>query len=267
MTLALLLALAAHAAAPVPDAKPGLEALVESVRKSPADAALRARAVAAAAAMKPAPELPPAARRASAKAAAFIKEARSESDYGLAVAAYESALGEAPWWAEGYYNLAVAQEKAGRFAEAAASLELYLAAKPADAAAVEDRLAALEAKQELAERRMSPAGRWRMTTGGARLDDALVIERAGSSWRVARWTYGDGTTESFSRDGRSLAFRVRGELSSVEAALTLSEDGARLEGTVSVLAPDAAQKAAARGRGVELSGRNVRAERMSYERQ
>ncbi len=54
----------------------------------------------------------------------------------------------APWWADGYYNLAVVEERAKDYADAARSLGFYLLAKPnaPDAASVQSRIYTLQFK-------------------------------------------------------------------------------------------------------------------------
>lgn len=142
----------AHAASP----RDELKAVVASVAADPGNRALREKAIALAGKLKPAPVVPPEAKRPFVMAATFQKEAKSPSDFGLAVDAYREALVVAPWWSDAYYNLSVSLEAAGRFDEARDALSLYLLAKPKDEAA-QNRLYALEAKKKLAAKQAAAA--------------------------------------------------------------------------------------------------------------
>jgi hypothetical protein len=144
--LAVLLAAAPAFAGPREEFK----AAVAAVKASPSDRALREKVIGLAQNLKPAPAVPVEARRPFVMAATYQKEAKTPADFGLAVDSYRDALKAAPWWGDGYYNLSVALESAGRIAEAKDALQLYLLTKPKDAEAAQDRLFALEAKANLA---------------------------------------------------------------------------------------------------------------------
>lgn len=141
----LLLAAPAFATPPRPDFK----ALVAAVKATPSDDELRAALLKAAAKLKAAPAVPTEARRHFVKAVTLQKDAKDAGELEGAIVEYRLALAAAPWWADAYYNLAVAQEGAGKFADAKKNLGLYLLARPKDDAA-QDRLFALEAKAEKA---------------------------------------------------------------------------------------------------------------------
>lgn len=136
-----------------------LKEICGEIKKSPDDWSLREKAVGLAAGMKPAPAVPPEARKPFVKATTFQKEATSVSDYQLAIAAYKEALLIAPWWADAIYNLASAQESAGLYDESARSFSLYLLSKPKDAEETQERLYALEAKKEKAAKDAEEAER------------------------------------------------------------------------------------------------------------
>ena len=142
----LLLAAPAFATPPRPDFK----ALVAAVKASPADDELRAALLKTAAKLKPAPAVPTEARRHFVKAVTLQKDAKDAGELEGAIAEYRLALAEAPWWADAYYNLAVAQEGAAKFADAKKNLGLYLLTGPKDAESAQDRLFALEARMEKA---------------------------------------------------------------------------------------------------------------------
>jgi len=92
------------------------------------------------------------ARRAFIKGSAVAKEAKSASEQALAVKHFEEAVRLAPGWADALYNLAVAQELAGRYSDAQATLKRYIQTKPGEKEArkAQDKIYALEGKADLA---------------------------------------------------------------------------------------------------------------------
>lgn len=131
-------------------AREDFENLVSAVQQNPADTALRERVIVAALKLNPPPAVPSEARRHLARAQGAIELAKGTEDMGSAVNELEQALRLAPWWAEGYYNLGVVQDKAGRYADAVWNMKLYLRAAPdaKDVGAVEMLVAKLEYKAE-----------------------------------------------------------------------------------------------------------------------
>ncbi len=75
----------------------------------------------------------------------------------------EQAVLEAPWFGDGYFNLATVQDKAGRYGEAMRNYELYLLAAPQsrNAAAVRAKIFELEVLQEDAIKTVRLMGNWR----------------------------------------------------------------------------------------------------------
>lgn len=132
--------------------------LVREVQAAPQDAALRERVIAAAQALKPPPALPEGAERHLARGEAAIERAKAAADFEIAVREFEQASRAAPWHAAAYFNLAVAQEKAGKPKDAIGSFKRYLLAAPgaSDAAAVRKRLYKLEFDAEQAAQAPSP---------------------------------------------------------------------------------------------------------------
>ncbi len=127
--------------------------LVQQLQANPSDTALRERIIKLAQKIKPAPAIPEEARRALVQGITIAKSAKDAKGQALAVDSFNEALKRAPWWGDAYYNLAVAQELAGRLAEARNSLELYLLTGPSaqETRDAQDRIYALEAKEKLAE--------------------------------------------------------------------------------------------------------------------
>lgn len=113
------------------------------------EAELRERIVGVAKNIKPAPAVPQEAQRRLARAQGFIEIAKQPEDYQRPANELRQALKIAPWWAEGYFNLAVVLEKAEKYGDAIASLKLYArAVEGKDAQAAELAIARLEAKAE-----------------------------------------------------------------------------------------------------------------------
>jgi tetratricopeptide (TPR) repeat protein len=121
------------------------------------DQQLREKIISLVQKITPPPAIPDEARRYAVRGKSAITEAKSASDFEEAAREFSKALRVAPWWAESYFNRAVAQEKAGQLNEAISSLKLYLLAAPndPDADKVKDQIYALEYKQEKAKKEMS----------------------------------------------------------------------------------------------------------------
>ena len=100
--------------------------------------------------LHPLPAIPDEARRFSMRGKTAIQDAGNASDFADAAKEFGMALRLAPWWAEVYFNRAVAYEKAGQLPDAVQSLKWYLLAAPdaADADNVKDRIYALEFRLE-----------------------------------------------------------------------------------------------------------------------
>lgn len=111
-------------------AREELKQLIGQLQGNPNDYALRERIIELAKQIKPAPTIPEETQRRMARGAAAFKGAKSESDYQDAVREFEQAALAAPWSADAYYNLGVAQDKAGDHAAAVRSLKLALLAAP-----------------------------------------------------------------------------------------------------------------------------------------
>ena len=135
-----------------------LNQYVADLQKNPNDYALREKIIRHAQTMKPAPAVPEDAKRYLSRGIAAMKEAKSKDEFSDAVNEFEKAALSAPWFANAYYNLGVAQDKAGAYANAIRSLRLYLLASPdaRDAEAVNGLIYEIEYRQEKATRESSP---------------------------------------------------------------------------------------------------------------
>lgn len=125
----MLLALLA-AQAPAASPRDQFKQMVEQLQQNPNDAALREKIIKQAQTLKPAPAMPEEAKRRMGRGQAALEMAKGPTDYENAAAEFQAAVNAAPWRADAYYNLGVAQEKAGHPAEAMASFKLYLVAAP-----------------------------------------------------------------------------------------------------------------------------------------
>ncbi len=149
---ALLLGLAAAQVraelAPSPRAQ--LKEAIEQLQKTPDDAALREKIIKLSKKVKPTPAVPEEARRFLARGNAAFESAKTDEDYKLALPEFRNAVNKAPWWADGYYNLAKTQEKTGDVDGALVNYRLCLAADPAgkDAESVRTLTYKLEFKAE-----------------------------------------------------------------------------------------------------------------------
>ena len=96
--------------------------------------------------------VPEEARRAFVQGSILTKEAKTPEQQLLAVESFRKAVDLAPNWADALYNLAVAQELAGRYSDAQATLKRYIQTKPGEKEArnAQDKIYALEAKAKLA---------------------------------------------------------------------------------------------------------------------
>ncbi len=123
-----------------------LSQMVEQLQKSPTDNALREKIIKLAQEVKPAPTVPEEVERRMARGEAAFESAKDVSGYDNAMREFHAAANAAPWYANAYFNLATAQEKAGKAKAAIESFRFYLLAAPGgkDAAEVKKRIYKLE---------------------------------------------------------------------------------------------------------------------------
>jgi tetratricopeptide (TPR) repeat protein len=146
MLLPLFCAIAAPARAQTGNQQDTLKQYVASLQTNPNDTALRGKIIALAQSMNPRPVISEKARHHYVVATTFAKKAKDDAErakdnsgleqaaagFERAIKEYKAALLAAPWWTDVYKKLAMAQEDAGQFDDAIASLNLYLLTKPAD---------------------------------------------------------------------------------------------------------------------------------------
>jgi tetratricopeptide (TPR) repeat protein len=135
-----------------------LNQYVVDLQKNPNDYGLREKIIKLVRTMRPVPNIPEEADRFMARGTAAVKNAKTPNDFKDAVNEFEKATLAAPWLASAYYNLGIARDKAGLYAGAIKSLNLYLLASPnaADVKAVKNLIYEIEYKQEKTAKESSP---------------------------------------------------------------------------------------------------------------
>ncbi|HLJ74692.1 MAG TPA: tetratricopeptide repeat protein [Thermoanaerobaculia bacterium] len=131
---------------------------VVELQTAPEDQPLRERIIRLERTMMPSPAVPEEAKRFFVRATIFQQEASdirgreplAMSAYAFAISSYKEALLIAPWWPEAYYGLSTSLQGAGRYDDAVAALNLYMATGPnaAGASAAADRLCAIAARAQ-----------------------------------------------------------------------------------------------------------------------
>jgi len=150
LLVSLFYAIAIPARAQTGSSQQTLNQYVADLQSNPNDTTLRGKIIALAQTMDPPPEVPAEARRHMARGVAAVEDAKSPGDFKDACNEFQQAATLAPWLANAYRNLAIAQDKAGLYDEALASLRLYLLTKPssADVNWAEDLKAKVEYRKE-----------------------------------------------------------------------------------------------------------------------
>jgi tetratricopeptide (TPR) repeat protein len=206
---------------------------VAAVQNSPKNVAMRERVIELSKELRPAPALPPEAKRRLQAGLVTAARATLDEDYLLAAAEFEAASVAAPWWGDPYHHLGEVYEKAGRPAQALAALRLALAVDPED----KDVLALLQRVErrggEVSGAPASPlAGRWSVGEPPAEWRaapraDGSVEFRLGPQRFVLRQ---DGAALSGSHlwDGREAQGRRRCAAQSSAATGTVAADGSTL---------------------------------------
>ncbi|MDA8098522.1 MAG: hypothetical protein M0042_02705 [Nitrospiraceae bacterium] len=100
------------------------------VRKNPESVELREKVIKYAQGLKQKPAVPEEYERQLSRGTAFLKMANDAAGYLKAADEFKAAVAAAPWLAEGYVNLAAAQEKAQLYSEAIQNLNFAILADP-----------------------------------------------------------------------------------------------------------------------------------------
>jgi tetratricopeptide (TPR) repeat protein len=104
--------------------------------------------------MSPQPSLPEEAERRLMRGRSYAKLAQDKEGYSRAANEFRDAIGLAPWYTDGYFNLAVVSEKSGNYSEATRNLKLYLVAttNEKEVRQAKELLYDIEVKEEEAKR-------------------------------------------------------------------------------------------------------------------
>jgi tetratricopeptide (TPR) repeat protein len=133
-----------------PSAREQLQECVAQLKNDPENEEVRERIIKLALTIKPAPAVPDEAAELVGGGKHLMKEGKTKLDFADAVKKFQQASNVAPWVADIYYNLAVAQQSAEQFDDAVKSFRLYLLAKPdaSDHEAVLERIGACKTAAE-----------------------------------------------------------------------------------------------------------------------
>lgn len=104
--------------------------MVAQLQKTPNDNTLREKIIKLTPMLKPLPALPDEAERRMVRGAAAFKSATSAAGYQDAAKEFEQATQAAPWYGDAYFNLGVAQDKAGDYETALRNLKFAHMASP-----------------------------------------------------------------------------------------------------------------------------------------
>lgn len=127
---------------------------------------------------------------------AAMEVAKDVADFQDAIGEYKKAIRYAPKWADAWFNLGVAQEKAGNYADAITSFRKYLDLSPKapDSNQVKGRIYKLEYKQEKAAQqqaeevkkseRIDLSGDWCRVVAGNVFCESIKIKTSGNSFDI-----------------------------------------------------------------------------------
>ncbi len=190
MLLPLFCAIGLPARAQVGSSQQTLNQYVVDLQNNPNDTALRERIIALAQTVNPPPDVPSEARRHMSRGVAAVEDAKTPDDFKDACNEFQQATTLAPWLANGYRNLAIAQDKAGMYDEALTSLRLYLLTRPSstDADWAED----LKSKVEYRKERIAKAKEEENSPQAAAAREQKSFEDLLSRMDGRRYTGSDG---------------------------------------------------------------------------
>jgi tetratricopeptide (TPR) repeat protein len=136
--------------AATPKPRPALQPLLEQLAQNPDDAALRTRIIGLVLGMPHPPKVSEQFNEQIGAAGYAFKHATSQADFQASIDAFKKASLLAPWIADVYYNIALADEKVQNFDDAITNLHWYLIAKPnaADTDRVQQKIGALQYEKQ-----------------------------------------------------------------------------------------------------------------------
>jgi tetratricopeptide (TPR) repeat protein len=134
--------------------KQALMHYVEALKTDVSNQQLREKIIKLAKKIQPPPVVPEEARRHMVRGRAAVKAAKNKQGFQNAADEFKQALYIAPWLVDGYYNLGIMQDKAGKYKEAVRNLKTYLSGAPnsADTREVQDFIYEIEYRRDEAER-------------------------------------------------------------------------------------------------------------------
>ena len=188
-----------------------VSALQSIPQGSDADQRLREKIISLVQKLQPPPGIPEEARKFAVRGETAIREAKNVSDYQEAIMEFTRALRIAPWWPDAYFNLGVAQEKAGQLNDTVRCLKLYLLAAPhtPDVRKVQDQIYSIEYRLEKAKKETGEKARLEQE----RLRPPTAQDLAGS-WRFKGSNlYTQAPNLSVTASGDWLLFDRVGDLS------------------------------------------------------
>ncbi|HWR72005.1 MAG TPA: hypothetical protein VN604_02440 [Nitrospirota bacterium] len=136
-----------------------LNKYMADLKKKPDALELRAKIISHVQSMKSAPPVPEEAVRALTRGKVILNMAKDKQGYEKAIPELQEVITAAPWIAEAYENLAVAQEKSGYYADAIQNLQFLLLVDPKakNAKDVKKKIFELEVYAEQAGQTVVPA--------------------------------------------------------------------------------------------------------------
>ncbi|MHB1141600.1 MAG: hypothetical protein ACYC1T_07580 [Sulfuricaulis sp.] len=163
-----------------------LKQMVQQLQKTPTDNSLREKIIKLATSIKPAPAIPEEAREPFVMGATVLKKARDPAGASKAVDLFTQALNVAPWFADAYYNRAVAREAAGQFEPAIDDLKLYLEFKHTDneRREAQDKIYALKADAQLASSKKSEEGKKQIADKFAKMSGKWKSESGSTFYTI-----------------------------------------------------------------------------------
>ena len=168
-----------------------------------------------AAALDRLPLIPEEARKHFVMGQTIFNDAKKTNTFSMAGQEFSKAVVLAPWWPEARYNLAVALEAEGDYANAIVTLKLYQLFKLSEieARAIQDKIYALEARQDLAaketENRAREMAEAKAKEAQAAAEEKAVKERESSRIRQFCGTW-DRVSNPRTEPGRGLVIVLNG---------------------------------------------------------
>lgn len=205
-----------------------LQQLVIQLQKTPADTGLRERIIKLTAELKPAPAIPEEAREPFVMGTTVLKKASDPAGALKAVDLFTRSLAIAPWFADAYYNRAMARQAAGQHESAIEDLKFYLGFKLTESERrdAQDKIYALRAEALLGSERKAAQdkaaagerehrmqrlqGTWASSEDGGRFVSYWKAQLEGDTIRLSadRYVTASGTTNVSGAWGE---LRLKGE--------------------------------------------------------